>query len=67
MEVIIVLGSILFWWIGAILSFSRIRGSEMNQPHIMSNEILCIFSWVSFIYYCVNYSKETKTKFLKFK
>ena len=67
MEIVIMLGGIFLWWLGVILSFGRIRGSEINDPHIISNEILCVFSWVSFIIYCINFKKEKNTKFLKFK
>ena len=67
MEVIIIIGCILFWWTGIVLAFGRIGGSEINTPNVVSDQILSIFSWVSFIIYCINFKKEKNTKFLKFK
>ena len=66
MEIVIIIGCILFWWAGIVLAFGRIGGSEMNTPNVVSDQILSIFSWAAFISFWINYSKETNTKFLKF-
>jgi hypothetical protein len=67
MEVVVIIGGILFWLLGILLAFGRISGSEVNMPNVIGTEILCIFSWVAFILFWINYSKETNTKFFNFK
>ena len=66
MDWLIYIGLVLFYWLGVFLSFSRIKGSKINLS-FTSNEILSIFSWITFVIYSFTYIKEKDTVFFKFK
>jgi hypothetical protein len=63
----IIILSAIFYWVGCMLAYYRIRGSEANNPNLISNEILSMFSWITFIIFAFGYKKEKNTKFFKFK